>query len=141
MKFQLAFSVAIVWSFVFVLLCRGVKSLGQIIIGMAMVSFSGLFIVCIKFLTLLSFETIQDIFPATDWQDFFANSNSWSVAAQESFLTWGLLGVSVYGMYCKSDSRAVQPFVLRREAFLIVFLTFFGLFLGAVIGSTVSSTS
>lgn len=92
MKFQLAFSVAIVWSLVFVLLCRGVKSLGQIIIGMAMVSFSGLFIVCIKFLTLLSFETIQDIFPATDWQDFFANSNSWSVAAQESFLTWGLMG-------------------------------------------------
>lgn len=92
MKFQLALNVSIVWTLVFVLLCQGVKSLGRIVIGMAMLSFSGLFIVCIKFLTLLSFESFQDIFPATDWQDFFANSNSWSVAAQESFLTWGLLG-------------------------------------------------
>lgn len=52
-----------------------------------------------------------------------------------------VLGVSVYGMYCKSDSRTEQTFVLRREAFLIVFLTFFGLVMGAVIGSTVCSTA
>jgi solute carrier family 6 (neurotransmitter transporter), invertebrate len=92
MRFQLAFSVAIVWILVFILLCRGIRSLGQIVIGIAMFCFLGLTAVCIKFLTLLSFETVQDIFPATDWQEFFANSNSWSVAAQEAFLTWGLLG-------------------------------------------------
>lgn len=94
MRFQLAFSVSVVWILVFIMLCRGIRSLGQIVIGMAMFGFLGLSAVCIKFLTLLSFETIQDIFPATDWQEFFANSNSWSVAAQEAFLTWGLLGES-----------------------------------------------
>lgn len=92
MRFQLAFNVSIVWFLVFLLLCKGIRSLGQIVIGMAVFSFLGLSVVCIKFLTLLNFETIQDIFPATDWQDFFANSNSWSVAAQEAFLTWGMLG-------------------------------------------------
>jgi solute carrier family 6 (neurotransmitter transporter), invertebrate len=92
MRFQLAFNVSIVWMLVFVLLCRGIRSLGQIVIGIATFCFLGLSAVCIKLLTLLSFETIQDIFPATDWQEFFANSNSWSVAAQEAFLTWGLLG-------------------------------------------------
>lgn len=92
MRFQLAFNVCVVWILVFILLCRGIRSLGQIVIGMAMFCFLGLTAVCIKFLTLLNFETIQDIFPATDWQEFFANSNSWSVAAQEAFLTWGLLG-------------------------------------------------
>lgn len=92
MKFQLAFNVSIVWILVFILLCRGVRSLGRIVIALAIVAFLGLSSVCIKFLTLLSFETIQDIFPATDWQEFFGNSNSWSVAAQEAFLTWGLLG-------------------------------------------------
>lgn len=92
MRFQLAFNVSIVWILVFVMLCKGIRSLGQVAIGIALFCFIGLTAVCIKLLTLLSFETIQDIFPATDWQEFFANSNSWSVAAQEAFLTWGLLG-------------------------------------------------
>jgi solute carrier family 6 (neurotransmitter transporter), invertebrate len=92
MRFQLAFSVAIVWMLVFAMLCKGIRSLGQVAIGIALFVFVGLTAVCIKLLTLLSFETIQDIFPATDWQEFFANSNSWSVAAQEAFLTWGLMG-------------------------------------------------
>ncbi|CRK91179.1 CLUMA_CG004864, isoform A [Clunio marinus] len=137
MRFQLAFNVSIVWFLVFILLCRGIRSLGVLVIGIATLGFLGLSAVCIKFLTLLSLESIQDIFPETDWQDFFANSNSWSVAAQEAFLTWGLLGVSVYTIYCKSSkNQRPNPTVLRREAVLIVFLTFFGLFLGAVLGST-----
>lgn len=40
-------------------------------------------------------------------------------------------------MYCKSSkNQKLNPYVLRREAFLVVFLTLFGLFLGAVLGST-----
>lgn len=40
-------------------------------------------------------------------------------------------------MYCKSSkNQRLNPYVLRREAFLVVFLTLFGLFLGAVLGST-----
>lgn len=91
MRFQLAFSVSIVWILIFILLSRGVRSLGNIVIGLATFCFLGLSAVCIKFLTLLSFETIQDIFPATDWQEFFANSNSWSVAAQEVSFTLTLI--------------------------------------------------
>jgi solute carrier family 6 (neurotransmitter transporter), invertebrate len=101
MRFQLAFGVSIVWILIFILLCRGIRSLGQIAIGIAAFSFFGLSAVCIKLLTLLSFETIQDIFPATDWQEFFANSNSWSVAAQEVFFTWGLLGEKSNGTESK----------------------------------------
>lgn len=97
MRFQLAFNVSLVWILVFILLCRGIRSLGRIIFPLAALAFLGLSSVCIKFLTLLSFETIQDIFPATDWQEFFGNSNSWSVAAQEAFLTWGLLGEKANG--------------------------------------------
>lgn len=40
-------------------------------------------------------------------------------------------------MYCKTGkNQRLNPNVLRREAFLVVFLTLFGLFLGAVLGST-----
>ncbi|XP_070506389.1 sodium-dependent transporter bedraggled [Chironomus tepperi] len=137
MRFQLAFNVSIVWILVFIVLSRGIKSLGKIMIGMCLVCFLGLAAVCIKFLTLLNFETVQDIFPATDWQEFFANSHSWSVAAQEVFLTWGIQGVSIYAMYCKSGkNQRLNNYILRREALLIVFLTLFGLFLGGVLGST-----
>lgn len=113
MRFQLAFNVCIVWILIFILLCRGIRSLGQIIIGMAMFCFLGLTAVCIKFLTLLSFETIQDIFPTTDWQEFFANSNSWSVAAQEAFLTWGLLGKRITVRWRKLFSNVICVQVCR----------------------------
>lgn len=43
----------------------------------------------------------------------------------------------MYTMYCKTGkNQRLNPNVLRREAFLVVFLTLFGLFLGAVLGST-----
>lgn len=78
------------------------------------------------------------------------------MAAQEVFLTWGLLGiftifsnvfkqcnnhfftgVSTYSIYCKSGKhQRLNHYILRREALLIVFLTLFGLFLGGILGST-----
>lgn len=43
----------------------------------------------------------------------------------------------MYSLYCKTGkNHRLNPNVLRREAFLVVFLTLFGLFLGAVLGST-----
>lgn len=45
--------------------------------------------------------------------------------------------MSVYTIYCKTGkNQRLNHHVLRREAFLVVFLTLFGLFLGAVLGST-----
>lgn len=56
---QLAFNVSIVWILIFIILCRGIRSLGNIAIGLCLFSFLCLAAVCIKFLTLLNFETVQ----------------------------------------------------------------------------------
>lgn len=137
MRFQLAFNVSIVWFFVFVVLCQGIKSLGRIIFGMFAVGMLGLITCCIKLLSLMEFQTIQSVFPATDWEEFFINSNCWYIAAQETFLTWSLSGVSIYTIYCKSIKKQGQnQLMIKIEAIFIVLLTFFGLFLAALLGST-----
>lgn len=95
----------------------------------------GLIAVSSKVLNIIGFESIQDIFPATDWQDFFLNSHSWICAAQETFLTWGLLGVSVYSIYCNSSRSQNNKTELRRDAFIVIFVTLFVLILAAMFAS------
>uniref|UniRef100_A0A4Y0BIL9 Sodium-neurotransmitter symporter n=1 Tax=Anopheles funestus TaxID=62324 RepID=A0A4Y0BIL9_ANOFN len=138
-RFQLAFNMAILWTLVFVTLCRGIRSLGKIVIGVFLGAFVALATVCAKFLTFINYDSVQNIFPATDWQDFFLNSRSWTSAAQETFLTWGLLGVSVYAINCRSNRKgscnARTRRELRRDAFLVAFITLTVLMLAAVLGS------
>uniref|UniRef100_A0A182SNA7 Transporter n=1 Tax=Anopheles maculatus TaxID=74869 RepID=A0A182SNA7_9DIPT len=139
-RFQLAFNMAILWTLVFVALCRGIRSLGKIVIGVFLGAFVGLATVCAKFLTFINYDSVQNIFPATDWQDFFLNSRSWTSAAQETFLTWGLLGVSVYAINCRSNRKGSCNMrtrrELRRDAFLVAFITLVVLILAAILGSS-----
>ncbi|XP_053675277.1 uncharacterized protein LOC128725546 [Anopheles nili] len=138
-RFQLAFNMAILWTLVFVALCRGIRSLGKLVVGLFLCAFVALAAVCAKFLTFINYDSVQNIFPATDWQDFFLNSRSWTSAAQETFLTWGLLGISIYAINCRSSRKGSFNVrtrrELRRDAFLVPLFTVVTLLLAAVLGS------
>ncbi|XP_062563390.1 sodium-dependent transporter bedraggled-like [Armigeres subalbatus] len=137
-RFQLAFNLAILWTFVFVVLCKGIRSFGKIVIGVFSCGFIGLIAVTSKFLSMVNYDSIKNVFPATDWADFFINSKSWMSAAQETFLTWGLLGVSVYSISCRTNRKGGSrrsKRELRRDALLVVVVTLTGLMLAAAFGS------
>ncbi|XP_063696615.1 sodium-dependent transporter bedraggled [Culicoides brevitarsis] len=134
-RFHLAFNLAIIWLLIFFILCRGIKSYGRFIIILSIVPIIGLIAVSSGVLSVVNFDSIQNIFPATDWQDFFINSRSWVSAAQETFLTWGLLGVSVYSIYCNPTNARNTRNELRRDAFIVVLMTIFVLILSAMFSS------
>ncbi|XP_055529173.1 sodium-dependent transporter bedraggled [Wyeomyia smithii] len=137
-RFQLAFNLAIIWTLVFVVLCKGIRSFGKIVLGLFSAAMIGLIAICSKFLTMVNYDSVQSIFPATEWQDFFLNSRSWMSAAQETFLTWGLLGVSIYSISCRTNKGGGPRKTrreLRRDALLVVLFTLTGLMLAAVFGS------
>lgn len=77
----------------------------------------------------------QNIFPATDWQDFFINSQSWLSAAQEAFLTWALFGASIISIFSKTTHLQEKKTALRRDALIVVVITISGLILAAVLGN------
>lgn len=120
---------------IFFVLCRGIKSYGRFIIILSIVPIIGLIVVSSTVLSVVNFDSVQNIFPATDWQDFFINSHSWVSAAQETFLTWGLLGVSVYSIYCNSTTLRNTRNELRRDAIIVVLITIFVLVLSAMFAS------
>lgn len=136
-RFTLAFNLSIVWLFVFVMLCKGLRFYGKIVVAMASLPLIGFAALTIKMLTLLNLTGFQNIFPATDWQDFFVNSQSWLSAAQEAFLTWSLLGASIISIFSKSTKyqQEINSSILRREALIVVALTLIGLLLAAVFGN------
>lgn len=138
-RFQLAFNLSVVWLLVFVILCKGLRLYGKIVIALVSVPMITFFALTTKMLTLLNLAGFQNIFPATDWQDFFVNSQSWLSAAQEAFLTWSLLGASIISIFSRpskgqqQDSAADKT--LRRDALLVVLFTLIGLLLAAVFGN------
>lgn len=136
-RFTLAFNLSIVWLFIFITLCKGLRFYGKIVIAMASLPLIGFAALTIKMLTLLNLNGFQNIFPATDWQDFFVNSQSWLSAAQEAFLTWSLLGASIISIFSKSTKyqQEINSSILRREALIVVALTLIGLLLAAVFGN------
>lgn len=135
-RFQLAFNVTIVWLIVFITQCKSVRSHGKLIFAFTAVPLIGLVAVCLKLLTLLRMSSISNIFSSTNWNDFFANPQSWISAAQETFLTWTLLGASIVSIFSRStDSSASHQTNLRRDAIAVVILTLFGLFLAAIFGN------
>lgn len=59
-------------------------------------SYAGLTLMNLRFLIATNFKPISELFANTNFREFFANSNCWFSAAQETFLTWGLLGEFIH---------------------------------------------
>lgn len=137
-RFQLAFNLTIIWLIVFVMHCKGIRLYGKFVVALVVLPIMGLIAITIKMLTLLNLNGFLNIFPATDWQDFFVNSQSWLSAAQETFLTWSLLGatiVSIFSKTTKHQQTTTTSGALRRDACSIVAITLFGLLVAAVFGN------
>lgn len=132
-RFQLAFNLSLFWTFVFIILCRGLRSYGKFVFPLVILPVVGLTAFSTKLLMMIDFSSIENLFPATDWDDFFVNSNSWMSAAQETFLTWGLFGASVLSISSHGMKKKMPT--LRRDAIFIVIVTLYGLILAAVIGN------
>ncbi|TMW43552.1 hypothetical protein DOY81_011368, partial [Sarcophaga bullata] len=130
---QLTFYLAILWTVVFLILCKGLKSFGKILLLLGFLSLAVLVVVTGKLLFIVDLGKIQNIFSSSEFDDFFVNSKTWTAAAQETFLTWGLLGASTISMSSRSFKNA-SKFTLRREAVLVVLLTIAGLCLSALVG-------
>lgn len=159
---------AVLWLCVFVVLCKGLRSYGKIVLGLMVIPLIGLTTLCTKMLTMINSSSLQvnfsfsnyslfvffafthcgryhylplyelnyfqNIFPATDWQDFFINSQSWMSAAQEVFLTWALFGASIISIFSKTSLQEKKT-ALRRDALIVVLITISGLILAAVLGN------
>lgn len=132
-RFQLSFNLSIFWTIVFVVLCKGLKSYGKIVFGLVAIPLIGLTVFSTKLLLMIDFSSLESIFPATDWQDFFINTHSWMAAGQETFLTWCLFGASVLSM--SSHMTQKKPLALRRDAIFVMIITLYGLIMAAVIGN------
>ncbi|CAH0553029.1 unnamed protein product [Brassicogethes aeneus] len=131
-KFQLAFNLAVVWLIVFVSLSKGLRSYGKVIYGFILLPVFGMFILCAKILGLMPPEFINIIFPETSWGEFFINPKCWLAAAQEAFLTWGLLGAAV--MQIASHNR--HKHLLQRDSSLVSIITFSILLMVAFLANT-----
>ncbi|KAH8401758.1 hypothetical protein KR009_007765 [Drosophila setifemur] len=129
---QLAFYLALIWAAVFLILCKGLKSLGQLAYLIYTLPIVCLAVVTAKFIYIVDPTRLQNVFAASDFDDFLVNSNSWTAATQETFLTWGLLGASVIAITSRSHANASKT-ALRRDAILLVLFTFIGLGLMALL--------
>lgn len=137
-RFQMAFNVTVLWLLVFIVLCKGLRSHGKMVFVVMVVPILGLTALCIKMLTMLRLNSIQNIFASTNWSDFFINSQSWMSAAQETFLTWSLLGASLISVFSRSSTTQthIHRANLRRDAIIVVLVTLYALFLAALLGNT-----
>jgi solute carrier family 6 (neurotransmitter transporter) len=131
-KFQLAFNLAVVWMIVFVSLSKGLRSYGKVIYVFTLVPVFGTFVLCAKILGMMPTEYINIIFPETTWNEFFLNPKSWLAAAQETFLTWGILGTAV--MQIASHNK--HKHLLQRDSSLVAVITFTILLLTAFLANT-----
>ncbi|KAL3277125.1 hypothetical protein HHI36_012481 [Cryptolaemus montrouzieri] len=130
-KFQMAFNLAVVWMIVFVSLSKGLRSYGKVIYVFTLVPVFGTFILFSKILSMMPPNLIS-VFPDISWDEFFINSRSWLAAAQETFLTWGLLGAAV--MQITSHNK--EKHLLQRDSSLVAVITFIVLLLVAVLANT-----
>ncbi|KYB29348.1 sodium-dependent transporter bedraggled isoform X1 [Tribolium castaneum] len=119
-KFQLAFNLAVVWMIVFVSLSKGLRSYGKVIYVFTLLPVFGTFVLCAKILGLMPTDYDSFTFPETSWNEFFLNPKSWLAAAQETFLTWGILGAAV--MQIASHNK--HKHLLQRDSSLVAVITF-----------------
>ncbi|KAH1022786.1 sodium-dependent transporter bedraggled isoform X2 [Dendroctonus ponderosae] len=131
-KFQSAFNLAVVWTVIFVSLSKGLRSYGKVIYVFTLLPVFGTFVLCAKILGLMPPEFVNIIFPETSWGEFFLNSRSWLAAAQETFLTWGLLGAAI--MQIASHNK--HKHLLQRDSSLIAVITISVLLLMAFLANT-----
>ncbi|KAJ8982729.1 hypothetical protein NQ317_019520 [Molorchus minor] len=131
-KFQLAFNLAVVWMIVFVSLSKGLRSYGKVVYAFTLLPVFGTFILCAKILGLMPPELVNIIFPETSWGEFFLNPKSWLAAAQETFLTWGLLGAAI--MQIASHNK--HKHFLQRDSSLVAVITITILLLVAFLANT-----
>ncbi|XP_055855645.1 sodium-dependent transporter bedraggled isoform X2 [Episyrphus balteatus] len=131
---MLAFNLSIIWTIVFLVLCKGLKSFGKVILLLTLAPLVLFIVITFRLLYYIGFSSAQNIFSASDFEDFLINSKTWTAAAQEAFLTWGLLGASVISVCSRSHGKSNSKVILRREAILVVLLTLLGLCLAGVFG-------
>ncbi|KAL7737924.1 hypothetical protein ACLKA6_006294 [Drosophila palustris] len=129
---RLAACLALVWAAVFVILCKGLKSLGKWTYLINTLPLLTLVVVTGKFVSIVDPASLQNLFASSDFDEFLVNSNSWTAATQETFLTWGMLGASVIAITSRAHATASKA-TLRREAILLVLLTLLGLGLVALL--------
>lgn len=58
-RFTLAFNLALIWTIIFIVLCKSVRSFGKIVIGLFVLPLFGLIALCCKFLTIINFDSLQ----------------------------------------------------------------------------------
>nr|XP_049703725.1 sodium-dependent transporter bedraggled isoform X3 [Helicoverpa armigera] len=135
-KFQVAFNLAVVWMIVFVALSKGLRSYGKAVYMLIFLPICGTLVLCTKLLTLIPYDTVVNIFSETEWSEFFINSNSWAAAAQETFLTWGLLGACIMQLTSHKNAKNKTNVILQKESACIVAFTFAVLLLGSFLANT-----
>ncbi|KAJ8883043.1 hypothetical protein PR048_014882, partial [Dryococelus australis] len=132
LKFQVTFNLAVVWMIVFVCLSKGLKSYGKVVYVFSLLPIFGMLILCTKLLRLTPTSPAHNIFPETEWLEFFFNTKSWVAATTEAFFTWGLLGASL--MQISSHNR--NKHLLNRDTSLVVVITLSVLMLSAFLANT-----
>lgn len=58
-RLQVAFNIAVLWLCVFVVLCKGLRSYGKIVLGLMVVPLIGLTALCTKMLTMINSSSLQ----------------------------------------------------------------------------------
>jgi solute carrier family 6 (neurotransmitter transporter) len=134
LKLPVVVNLTIIWTIVFICLSKGLKSYSKVICIFSLVPVFGMFMLCTKMLGLAPMIGFQhhDIFPETDWSEFFLNTKSWVAAFTETFLTWGILGACT--MQITSHNRPKH--LLHRDASLVIILTIAVLVLAAFLANT-----
>ncbi|CAH2047378.1 unnamed protein product, partial [Iphiclides podalirius] len=135
-KFQVAFNLAVVWMIVFVALSKGLRSYGKAVYMLIFLPICGTLVLCTKLLTLIPYDTVTNIFSETEWSEFFINSNSWAAAAQETFLTWGLLGACAMQLTSHRDKSGGAQKTLQRDSACVIAFTFAVLLLASFLANT-----
>ncbi|XP_011179511.2 sodium-dependent transporter bedraggled [Zeugodacus cucurbitae] len=132
---RLAFNLTLIWVVVFLILCKGLKSFGKAVFLLTILPLIALAAVICKLLYVVDPAKLQNIFTTTDFSDFFENSKMWVAAAQEVFLTWGLLGSSVISITSCTHAAGRSEISLRRDAIFAILITLFSLCLAALLGT------
>ncbi|XP_053967387.1 sodium-dependent transporter bedraggled isoform X1 [Anastrepha ludens] len=132
---RLAFNFGIIWAVVFLILSKGLKSFGKAALVLTALPLMALAAVICKLLYVVDPAKLQSIFTTTDFNDFFENSKMWVAAAQEVFLTWGLLGSSVISITSCTHVTGRSEISLRRDAIFAILITLFSVCVAALLGT------
>ncbi|XP_037820576.1 uncharacterized protein LOC119609715 isoform X2 [Lucilia sericata] len=130
---RVAFYLVILWAAVFLILSKGLKSFGKVILLLGILPIILLAVIAVKLLFVVDFAKLQKMFSSTEFDEFLVNSKSWAAAAQEAFLTWGLLGTSIIAISSRTHKKC-SKLTLRSDAILVVLVTLIGLCLSALVG-------